>query len=1072
MVLASLLLILNPVAPDRPRDIWVFRSVLDKRTRMTSVNLKDDFWVAYDATNCGLYKSWKGDVKLDGSVYTTEHGPQPTAEGLVTFAGPVDKPVWSLVEGGKTVRPRWRGYRLVDNQVMFQYQFELDKGQSIWVKETPEATDKGWTRTFYVDDLKGAKLTLELGNFLNNTPGIVTYNGQAVDLSKPLEIKSGNSEIVYGSTSADKFEAKHGPTVRPETTRRTIKAQDESPLTEGAALRVYEIGKQLSQVPTLVAGQTPNYSTNIATIDLNKPEHFGGIKDYYYAEVTGFLVIPEDGSYDFRLHSDDGSKLEINGNEVVNHDGLHGSEPPAEGTVTLKKGLVPFKVEMFENEADELLRLSWRKSGVGNFEVIPTASLRTPRGEVKVTAPGLKLMLDPARRDRPGDGRPQEKVHPSFDLATVRPESFKPKVGGIDFLPDGRMVVCNWEPDGGVYILSGVNEPEPHDITVKRFAFGMAEPLGVKVVNGDIYVLQKHELTKLIDRDGDGEADEYFSVANGWGVTSNFHEFAFGLVYEKGYFYANLATAINPGGTSTRPQNHDRGRVLKISEKDGSYSFVAEGLRTPNGIGFGYKGRIFLSDNQGDWLPSSKILELKEGAFYGNRAVDPEGTATREEMPPLVWLPQNEIGNSPSNPTYLNIGPYKDQMIHGDVTHGGVKRVFVEEVDGVLQGCVFEFIQGLEGGVNRILWGPDNSLFVGGIGSSGNWGQTGKERFGLQRLRYNNRSTFEILAVRAFKNGFEIELTEPLASGIGTDAGDYAVRQWKYVPTEQYGGPKVNDTAMKIEAVNISKDRKKVFLAINGLAAGHVQSIRLGHGLHSQSGKLAWITQGWYTMNKLPNRSKSVAKVSSPTSVTSAEKKEGFKALFDGKSTDAFRGYGKESLPGAWQVKDGVLTLTPGQNGGDIITKEKYSDFELRLDWKVERGGNSGIMYRVDESQRAPWFTGPEYQLLDDDRANDGRDPLTSSASLYAMKPRYYDMVRPVGFWNETKIVAKGKKLEHWLNGAMVVSIEIGSSEWIRLKEKSKFASLEKYGILPEGHIVLQDHGNLTEFRNIRIRKL
>src|SRR5690606_13488945 len=127
--------------------------------------------------------------------------------------------------------------------------------------------------------------------------------------------------------------------------------------------------------------------------------------------------------------------------------------------------------------------------------------------------------------------------------------------------------------------------------------------------------------------------DEYFCVADGWGVTNNFHEFAFGLIYENGYFYGNLATAINPGGTSTRPQNPDRGKVIRIDAKTGDFEFVAEGLRTPNGIGFGYKNRIFITDNQGDWLPSSKLLPYVKGAFYGNRAVDPEGTANKPVTP-------------------------------------------------------------------------------------------------------------------------------------------------------------------------------------------------------------------------------------------------------------------------------------------------------------------------------------------------------------------------------------------------------------------------------------------------------
>ena len=158
---------------------------------------------------------------------------------------------------------------------------------------------------------------------------------------------------------------------------------------------------------------------------------------------------------------------------------------------------------------------------------------------------------------------------------------------------------------------------------------------------------------------------------------------------------------------------------------------------------------------------------MKKDAWFGSRSVDFEGTANLKEAKPVVWLPQDEIGNSPSTPVALNDGPYKGQMIHGEVTHGGVKRVFVEKINGEYQGCLFRFMQGIEGGVNRLIWGPDGALYMGCIGNPGNWQQTGKLWYGIQRAKYNNASTFEMLAVRAKTNGVEIEFTEPLKHGQG-----------------------------------------------------------------------------------------------------------------------------------------------------------------------------------------------------------------------------------------------------------------------------------------------------------------
>jgi cytochrome c len=192
-------------------------------------------------------------------------------------------------------------------------------------------------------------------------------------------------------------------------------------------------------------------------------------------------------------------------------------------------------------------------------------------------------------------------------------------------------------------------------------------------------------------------------------------------------------------------------------------------------------------------------------------------------------------------------------MIHGDVTHGGIKRVFAEKVNGAYQGVVFRFTQGLEAGVNRLVWGPDGALYIGGVGSTGNWGHNGKLSYGLQKLTYNKAVAFEMLAVRAKPNGVEIEFTEPLKEGAGLKASDYNVRQWFFKPTGDYGGPKLDDQAMTIKNVQVSADRKKVLLELPGMKANHVVYIRLNKKtMASSTGKNLWTTEAWYTMNSIP----------------------------------------------------------------------------------------------------------------------------------------------------------------------------------------------------------------------------
>ena len=192
--------------------------------------------------------------------------------------------------------------------------------------------------------------------------------------------------------------------------------------------------------------------------------------------------------------------------------------------------------------------------------------------------------------------------------------------------------------------------------------------------------------------------------------------------------------------------------------------------------------------------------------------------------------------------------------------------------------------------------------------------------------------------------------------------------------------------------------------------------------------------------------------------------------LFDGTSTNAWRGFQMESLPAGWQIEDGALTRVA--SAGDIITREEFGDFELELEWKVPPNGNSGIMYRVTEADSSTYRTGPEYQVLDDAGHPDGRNRLTSAASAYGFYAAPAGIVKPAGEWNSARIVANGNRIEHWLNGVKVVEYELGSADWEAKLAASKFAEWKGYGRAPRGHIALQDHGDRVAFRNIRIRVL
>lgn len=205
-------------------------------------------------------------------------------------------------------------------------------------------------------------------------------------------------------------------------------------------------------------------------------------------------------------------------------------------------------------------------------------------------------------------------------------------------------------------------------------------------------------------------------------------------------------------------------------------------------------------------------------------------------------------------------------------------------------------------------------------------------------------------------------------------------------------------------------------------------------------------------------------------SLTAEERATGWRLLFDGTSTAAWRGFKQDSLPSGWQAVDGALTLvTPG---GDIITRDKFKNFELALEWQIPEGGNSGIFYRASEDADAVYWTAPEMQVLDDARHVDGQDRLTSAGSNYGLHAAPAGIVKPAGEWNQVRLLVNGNHVEHWLNGVKVVEYELGSPDWEAKVRASKFAPHPHYGRNAEGYIGLQDHGDRVAFRHIKIRVL
>lgn len=369
-----------------------------------------------------------------------------------------------------------------------------------------------------------------------------------------------------------------------------------------------------------------------------------------------------------------------------------------------------------------------------------------------------------------------------------------------------------------------------------------------------------------------------------------------------------------------------------------------------------------------------------------------------------------------------------------------VKRIVLDTVDGVAQGCSFRF---------SAAKSPLHSLAAGGT------------------------TAFEMLAVRALSNGFEIEFTKPLDKRCGWEPETYYVEQWPFDVTK-CKPPQRDGVEYPVKSATVSPDRRKIFLELENLKPAHVVYLRMLPPCYSEEGEKLWSTEAWYTLNVIPtDREGEVIEppACEPQNVlTAQEQADGWELLFDGKSGKGWHGYRKDFFPEGWKVKDGRLVRCGP--AGDISTDGEYANFELAFEWRVSAAANSGVFYRVNEEFDWPFFSGPEYQILDNAEHADGRNPKTSAASNYALHAPSRDATAPVGYFNHARLVVNGPHVEHWLNGEKVVEYELWTDEWKAMVAEGKFNAWKHYGLMNKGHIVIQDHGDMVWFRNIKIRRL
>lgn len=774
-------------------------------------------------------------------------------------------------------------------------------------------------------------------------------------------------------------------------------------LIPGATLRLYELPVGVSELPELVPGQTPNLDRLVERVAFEAGEEFrGGAEgpdDQFYVEVLGQLVIEEAGTYGMRLVSDDGSSLDLDGTRVVTNDGLHAPQA-VDGEVRLEQGLHRFTVRFFENGGGEHLEWFWRPPGADDFELVPTSALRTPRDVVRVTSPGAKRIMGPGGPMREGAGLPLEAVHPSFELVDLRPEGFEPQVGGLALLPDGTLAVASFRPnqagwaqgvdreaDGTIVLVeNALTARGPSDVRVRKLADGFHEPAGLLFVEGDaaggtLFVSHRDGIDAIDDPlTFPDRLDARRTVTSGW-TTDNYHHFTFGLAELDGHLFATLSTAIHFNSDEYEyvglngPNPPNRGTLVRAPIGGGPPEYLAGGFRTPNGVGVGLDGQIYVTDNQGAWNPSNSIYAVRPGRFYGHYNGTspgegyPEGGAPgpfddQPLSPPAVYLPQNECANSPAQILPIDRGPllreFPGQLLVGDLKAGGIRRVQVQDVGGERQGVAFRFSQGFECGVNRLAWGPNGELFVGGTGASDTWSWR-DTRFGLQRLDPTDATAFEMRTVVATPDGFEIEYTRAVDPAELADASRYVLHQWRYEPVPEYGGDKIDMERLTVAYAVPGDDGRSVRLVVPGLRAGRV--VHLHAEQTSVEGEPIWSPECWYTLNAKPVDAARSDADGGERRILVFSRTTGFR---HGSIPDGWRCFAELGAAGGFDVRvtedpahftdaalaafDAVVFLN---TTGDVLDEEQQGAFERFV---ADGGGFLGVHSASDTEYEWAWY--------------------------------------------------------------------------------------------------------------------
>lgn len=447
------------------------------------------------------------------------------------------------------------------------------------------------------------------------------------------------------------------------------------------------------------------------------------------------------------------------------------------------------------------------------------------------------------------------------------PEGVVLECSAVQMMPDGRLAAASRR--GEIWMVENPLAATVPASNFSRFAHGLHEPLSLAEKDGWLYATQRPDVSRLIDEDGDGKADVFEVVADGWGITGDYHEYAFGSKFDANgdiWVVLCLTGSFDSNGLY-------RGWCVRV-KPDGSTVPTVSGIRSPGGIGANAAGDIFYTDNQGPWNGTCHLKQLIPGkfvghpggfkwyknaeAFMGKQPTQPQSkTRTVEQAKkipefelPIIMFPYNKMGKSASGVTCDRsggkFGPFSEQLFVSDQSDSTVMRVYLEKVNGHYQGACFPFLEGFSSGNVATEITEDGAMFVGGTNRG--WGCRGPKPFALERVNWTGRVPFEVHQMRATKDGFDLVFTQAVDSKTAGNVESYTLQTYTYIYQSAYGSPEVDHTAPIITAAKVSDDGLLVSLAVEGLQQGHVHELTSA-GVTNAGGHPLLHDKAYYTLN-------------------------------------------------------------------------------------------------------------------------------------------------------------------------------------------------------------------------------